>query len=50
MVKNYDQNFNFGLVFKNVVSDVNMDFIPSPILVENYKAGFFCGKTEARCF
>jgi len=50
MVKNYAQNFKFGLFLNNLVSDVNMDFIPSPLLVENNKAVFFWGKTEARCF
>jgi len=33
-----------------MVSDVFMNSLPSPILVGNYKAGFFRGQMKTRCF
>jgi len=51
MIKSDAQYFYIGLIFYDLVSDVNVYFIIRPLLVENYKGlFFFWGETEDGCF
>jgi len=41
MVENDAQYLKIGLIFYNLIPYVNLNFLTSPFLVENYKVGFF---------
>jgi hypothetical protein len=50
-MKLYDQKyFNIELVFYGLIAEVNVYFLLIFLMAENYKVGFFRGKSEAGSF